>query len=76
MHAALRERLWLFLGGMARQHDMKALAIGGMPDHVHMLLYLRPTLPIHKAMQLIKGGSPKWVDDTFREQWQFGWQAK
>jgi REP element-mobilizing transposase RayT len=64
------------MGGIARQHNMKALEIGGMPDHVHMLLSLPSTLPIAKAMQLIKGGSSKWVHDTFREHWGFAWQVK
>ena len=65
----LRERLWPFLGGIARQNDMKALEVGGMPEHVHILLSLPPTLSIAKALQLIKGGSSKWVHDTFREHW-------
>ncbi len=55
---------------------MKAIEIGGMPDHVHILLSLPPTLTIAKALQLIKGGSSKWVHDTFREHWRFGWQTK
>ncbi len=73
---ALRERLWPFLGGIARQHDMQAIEVGGMPDHVHLLLSLPPTLAIAKAMQLLKGGSSKWVHDTFREHWHFAWQIK
>ena len=36
----LRERLWPFLGGIARQNEMKALEIGGMPDHVHILSHV------------------------------------
>ncbi len=72
----LRERLWPFLGGVARLNKMKALEIGGIADHVHMLLALPSTLSIAKALQLIKGGSSKWVHDTFREQWAFGWQVK
>ena len=36
----LRERLWPFLGGIARQNHMKAIEVGGMPDHVHILLSL------------------------------------
>jgi putative transposase len=72
----LQERLWPFLGGIARQHKMKAIAIGGMPDHVHILLSLPSTLAIAKALQLVKGGSSKWVHDTFREQWRFAWQVK
>ena len=63
----LRDRLWPFLGGIARQNGMKAIEIGGMPDHVHILLSLPSTLSIAKALQLIKGGSSKWVHETFPE---------
>ena len=73
---ALRERLWPFLGGIARQNKMKAIEIGGVEDHVHILLSLPSTLSIAKALQLIKGGSSKWVHETFSEHRQFAWQQK
>jgi REP element-mobilizing transposase RayT len=72
----LRERLWPYLGGIAHENGIKALCIGGIDDHVHLLLSLPATLPIAKAMQLIKGGSSKWVHDTFPDQRVFAWQTK
>ena len=72
----LQERLWPFLGGIARQNKMTALAIGGIEDHIHILLSLPSTMPIAKAMQLIKGGSSKWIHDTFPEHRLFAWQEK
>ncbi len=73
---ALRDRLWPFLGGIARQNKMKAIEIGGVEDHVHILLSLPSTLPVSKALQLIKGGSSKWVHETFPEHRLFAWQEK
>ena len=55
---------------------MKAIEVGGRPDHVHLLLSLPSTLSIAKALQLIKGGSSKWVHDTFPEHRCFRWQVK
>ena len=74
--AAIRERLWPYLGGIARENDMKALAIGGVADHVHLLLSLPATLSVSKAMQLLKGNSSKWLRETFPELRQdgFAWQ--
>jgi putative transposase len=74
--AAIRDRLWPYLGGIARTHEMKALAIGGVEDHVHLLLSLPPTLAVSKAMQLIKGNSSKWLRETFPELRadEFAWQ--
>jgi REP element-mobilizing transposase RayT len=73
---ALKQRLWPFLGGIARQNEMKAIEIGGVEDHVHILLSIHSTFSIAKAMQLIKGGSSKWVHETFPEHRLFGWQEK
>jgi len=74
--AQLRDRLWPFLGGIARQNKMKAIEIGGVEDHVHILLSLPATMAIAKALQLIKGGSSKWVHETFPEHRLFAWQEK
>jgi putative transposase len=70
------ERLWPYLGGIARQNGMKALAVGGVADHVHSLLSLPATLSVSKALQLLKGNSSKWLRETFPElrQQGFAWQ--
>lgn len=71
---ALQERLWPLMGGIARANGMKALVIGGVEDHVHLLLSLSATVPLAKAIQLIKGAWSKWVHDTFPEHRLFAWQ--
>ena len=70
----LELRLWPYLGGIARENQMKALAIGGTLDHLHALLSLPGTMSFAKAVQLIKGGSSKWVHDTFSRYKKFEWQ--
>jgi REP element-mobilizing transposase RayT len=55
---------------------MMPIEVGGVADHVHMLLTLPSTLSLAKALQLIKGGSSKWVHETFAEHRLFGWQVK
>jgi putative transposase len=70
----LRERLWPYLGGIARENGMKALTIGGVADHVHVLLSLPATISVAKGMQLLKGNSSKWIHETFPELRSFAWQ--
>jgi putative transposase len=72
--AAIEQRLWSYLGGISHNNDMKSLCIGGIEDHVHMLLGLPPTLAVSKAVQLIKGGSSKWIHDTVPGLRGFAWQ--
>ncbi len=73
----IQSRLWPYLGGIARENKMTALCAGGMPDHVHILLSIPATLAISKAVQLIKGGSSKWLNDEFGQPfaWQEGYGA-
>jgi len=70
----MEKRLWGYMGGIATQHQMIAHAIGGVENHVHLLLTIPTTMTISKAIQLIKGGSSKWINETFPTQQNFSWQ--
>jgi putative transposase len=70
----IRERLFAYLGGIARENAMNALEIGGVADHVHLLLSIPASLPLSKAVQLVKGGSSHWLKATFPEMIDFAWQ--
>ena len=69
----LQERLCPYMGGIARQNRVKALAIGGIEDHVHLLLSLPATISLSKAIQLIKGGASKWIHDSFPKVRDLSW---
>ena len=68
------ERLHAYLGGIARENGMAALAVGGVADHVHVLLSLSRTASVSKAVQLLKAGSSKWVNENFTGMGRFSWQ--
>jgi REP element-mobilizing transposase RayT len=70
----LQDRLWPYLGGIARENKIKALAIGGAADHVHVLISLPATLCVATAIQLLKGNSSKWIHETFPKMGSFAWQ--
>lgn len=60
------------MGGIARENKVQAVTIGGMGDHVHLLLAIPSTITIARAIQLIKTGSTRWVRE--REYRLFEWQ--
>lgn len=70
---AWRKQLWAYCGGIARKNGFQALAVGGTANHLHALLSLTATIPPAKAVQLIKGGSSKWIHDSCHAH-LFGWQ--
>jgi REP element-mobilizing transposase RayT len=69
----LKERLWAYIGGIAREHGMVALSVGGTGDHVHILLSLPGTLALATAMREIKSGSSHWMRERMGIQ-DFAWQ--
>jgi REP element-mobilizing transposase RayT len=71
---AVEQRIWEYLGGIARQNDMKALQIGGIEDHVHLVIGIPASLAVSKALQFLKGGSCRWIHETFPELARFQWQ--
>ena len=74
LDSQLRDRLCPYLGGIAKANKMKAVAVGGASDHVHVLISLPATLSIAKAIQLLKGNSSKWIHETFPKMRSFEWQ--
>jgi putative transposase len=70
----IRDRLWPFMGGIAREQGFVALTVGGTEDHAHVLLSLPSTLAVAKAVQLVKAGSSGWVSKTFPSLRDFEWQ--
>jgi len=71
--AELKTRLWPYIAGIARLNKFKALAVGGIEDHAHALVSLPTTMTVAKAIQLIKGGSSKWINDHLQAR-SFAWQ--
>ena len=70
----IQKRLWPYIGGIANKKKMKAITVGGVEDHIHLLLSLPATLDIAKAVQLIKGSSSKWIHEEFSDCRSFEWQ--
>ncbi len=70
----IEERVWAYLGGIARNHKMTALQIGGIEDHLHALVLAPPTIAPYEIAKYLKGESSKWIHETFADLPDFGWQ--
>ena len=75
---AWRERLHEYLGSAVRGLDGVPGIVGGVADHVHFLVSLRPTHCLADFMRELKKASSRWVKETInlaRFQWQEGYGA-
>jgi REP-associated tyrosine transposase len=70
----IEQRVWEYIGGIARVNKIIPLQVGGAEDHIHMLVKASPVLAPSKIAQLIKGGSSLWIHTEFPELRDFAWQ--
>ena len=69
-----KDELYKYMTGIVQKNNHKLLGINGMPDHIHMLIGLRPTQSVSDLMQDIKGSSSKWINDKGFLRSRFSWQ--
>lgn len=55
--------------------NCKVLAVGGVDDHVHLLLEMPPTAALSDVVKQIKGASSLFVNDTLQPAQHFKWQG-
>jgi REP element-mobilizing transposase RayT len=70
----IEERVWAYIGGIARQHKMTAIQVGGIEDHLHVLVNAPPTIAPFEMAKWLKAESSKWMHETFPDLQAFGWQ--
>jgi putative transposase len=69
-------RMWAYIAGICKNHGILAHAIGGMDDHIHLLIQVPPSLPLAKAILAIKSNSSRWANDEGNKfAWQQGYAA-
>jgi len=71
MSDELRPRMWAFATGICNNLGILVHAVGGMEDHIHLLLQIPPTLAVAKAVLAIKSNSSRWANE---EGVKFAWQ--
>lgn len=73
----IQPKLWAYMAGIAANHGMRALAIGGIENHVHALISLPATMSLAKAVQVLKANSSRWINEARRPrfEWQEGYFA-
>lgn len=71
---AIQQRLYEYLGGIIRGEGGVLYAIGGMADHVHMLMRYRPDRALSDVVRDLKSHSSGWIHKTFPDCRDFGWQ--
>jgi putative transposase len=69
-------RLWAYIAGICKHDGIFVHAVGGMDDHIHLLVRIPPVLSVAKAVGAIKSNSSRWANEQSEKlAWQQGYAA-
>jgi putative transposase len=72
--AAVRPRLFEYIGGILRNRKGQLLAAGGTENHIHLLAILPRDRCVADMLRDIKSNSSRWLSETNPLALGFGWQ--
>lgn len=69
-----KDELYKYISGIVNQQGQKLYVINGMPDHVHVLLSIKPDCNLSDLVREIKSNSSKWINTKKFVLGKFQWQ--
>jgi len=69
-----KDELYKYITGIIRNKKHKLYAIGGIEDHIHVLVSMRPDVSVSDMIKDIKMNSTNWINGKRFLKTKFGWQ--
>ena len=74
IQASWKDELYKYITGIVQNNKSKMLAINGMPDHIHIFVGYKPSVPIPDLIKDIKVASSLWINERKLANGKFNWQ--
>ena len=71
---SIEPELYAYLGGVCSNHESPALAIGGIENHVHLLVSLSKNSALSDFLMMLKKDSSLWIKTKGAAYCDFYWQ--
>jgi REP element-mobilizing transposase RayT len=69
-----KDDLYKYICGIVQTREHKMLQIGGIADHVHLFVGLKPNESVSDLMKWVKGSSSEWINEQKFTATKFKWQ--
>ena len=69
------EELYKYITGIITNEDQKLIVINGMPDHIHILIGLKPNKALSDLVRDIKANSSRFINEKRWINGKFEWQT-
>jgi REP element-mobilizing transposase RayT len=71
----IRDSLYAYMGGIIRGEGGSLLEIGGMPDHVHIVVRFKAEPSVATMVKTVKAKSSGWLNKNPKRPGRFSWQT-
>jgi len=68
------EELYKYITGIVQNKGQKMLAINGMPDHIHLVVGMKPSCCLSDLVREIKKSSNTFIAEKKLSKFKFEWQ--
>jgi putative transposase len=70
-----KDEIYKYITGIITNHKQKLIAINGMPDHIHILVGIKPDISLSDLVRDIKSNSSKFINEQKWINGKFEWQT-
>ena len=72
----IQPKFYEYIGGTVRGQKGNLVEVGGIEDHVHLLLNIPPTKSVSNFIRDLKSSVSTWVNDSKLIKQEFRWQKE
>jgi len=69
-----KDELYKYITGIIQSKKQKVIVIGGMPDHIHILIGIKPDIALSDLVRDVKANSSKFINEKRWVVGKFSWQ--
>lgn len=74
LHEELRKQVYHFIWNKCKRYGYSLHRIGGIEDHIHLLIYIPPSVSVSEAVGKLKGSSSYFVNQELAGNDVLYWQ--
>jgi REP element-mobilizing transposase RayT len=71
---AWRNDVFKYMAGIITEKNQKSIIVNGVANHVHLLIGLKPVMPLSELMRDIKNNTTHFINDKQLIKGKFSWQ--
>lgn len=72
-----QDEVYRYIAGIVQNNGHKLISVGGMPDHIHILVGMKPNQSVADLVNKVKSNSSKFINEKrflpVRFEWQRGY---